>query len=848
MLPPTLLRTSLRDLVRRPLHTGLMILGVALGVAVVIAIDLANGAAQRGFAQSTEAVVGRATHQVLGGPSGLPEDLYRRLRVEGGVRRSAPAVEGVVVALDLDRQPLHVLGVDPLADAPFRGHLGGGSVAEAAFGPFFTDARAVLLGASLADRYGLAPGSPLRVQAGDQIVSLRVLGLVDTPDAESGRALDGLLILDVASAQRLLRMEGRLSRIDLILCDPREAEAIARLLPPDARLAPANEQSDAMAQLTSAFALNLTALSLLALVVGMFLIYNTVLFSVVQRRAVFGTLRALGATPGQVFALILVETALASALGTALGLGLGYVLGQSAVRLVSRTINDLYFVLKVTQAPLALATVAKGIALGLGAGLFAALGPALEAARVEPITALRPSTFEARARRLVPWLAAAGSALVAAGALALLAWPRSLAASFAGLFGVVLGIALAAPAFTVALMALLRPLASRLAGPIGRLATGTVSRAISRTGVAVAALMVAVSVTIGVGVMIASFRSTVVNWLDLTLQADLYISAPGPGGARAAATVLAPDLPMRVAAVPGVAEVETIRVVLVDSPKGEVHLAVSDATRPRSAALYRFSEGDPREVWARAREGAVLVSEPFAFRHALPPRGAEVTLRTDAGMRAFPVAGIYYDYATERGTVLMSRNVYERHWADRGRNSVAAYVAEGHEPAEVADAVRRALAGTALQVAENRTLRHEALKVFDRTFAVTEALRVLAVIVAFIGVWSALVALQVERTREIGTLQALGLLPGQLWGLTLLETGLIGLSAGLLSLPTGLLLATILIKVINVRSFGWTMQMHLEPMVLALALAVSVVAALLAAIYPVRRLQRLSIAEALRQE
>jgi putative ABC transport system permease protein len=225
-----------------------------------------------------------------------------------------------------------------------------------------------------------------------------------------------------------------------------------------------------------------------------------------------------------------------------------------------------------------------------------------------------------------------------------------------------------------------------------------------------------------------------------------------------------------------------------------------------------------------------------------------VTLRTDSGLRTFPVAGIYYDYAADRGTVLMSRNVYERHFADRGRNSVAAYVAEGQDPAAVADALRRALAGTALQVTENRTLRREALKVFDRTFAVTEALRVLAVIVAFIGVWSALVSLQVERTREIGTLQALGLLPGQLWALTLIETGLIGLSAGLLSLPTGLLLATILIEVINVRSFGWTMQMRVEPGILALALAVSVLAALLAAVYPVRRLQRLSIAEALRQE
>ena len=848
MLPPTLLRTGLRDLLRRPLHTGLMILGVALGVAVVIAIDLANGAAQRGFAQSTQAVVGRATHQVLGGPSGLSEDLYRHLRVEGHLRASAPVVEGLVVALDLDRRPLRVLGIDPLAEGPFRGHLGGGSLAQGDFAPFFTDPKAVLLGASLGERYGLVPGAPLRVQAGDQIVNLRVLGLVDTPDADSQSAIDGLLILDVASAQRLLRMEGRLSRIDLILQGPREAEAAARLLPDDARLAPASEQSDTVAQLTAAFELNLTALSLLALVVGMFLIYNTVLFSVVQRRAVFGTLRALGTTPGQVFGLILVETTVASAVGTAIGLGLGVLLGQSAVRLVTRTINDLYFVLAVHEAPLTLATVAKGIVLGLGAGLLAALGPALEAARVEPITALRPSTFEARARRLVPWLAAGGAVLAAAGAFALLAFEHSLALSFAGLFGVVLGIALAAPVFTVGLMSLLRPLASRLGGPIGRMATGTVSRAISRTGVAVAALMVAVSVTIGVGVMIASFRSTVVNWLDLTLQADLYISAPGPGGARSAAAVLAPEVPARVAAVPGVAEVETMRIVLVASPEGEVQLAVSDATRPRSAALYRFSEGDPREAWVRAQAGAVLVSEPFAFRHGIPPRGGQVTLRTDKGPSTFPVAGIYYDYATERGTVLMTRNVYERHWADRGRNSVAAYVAEGQEPGMVADAVRRALAGTSLQVAENRTLRREALKVFDRTFAVTEALRGLAAIVAFIGVWSALVALQVERTREIGTLQALGLLPEQLWALTLLETGLIGLSAGLLSLPTGLLLATILIKVINVRSFGWTMQMQVDPMVLALALLVSVLAALLAAVYPVRRLQRLSIAEALRQE
>ena len=848
MIPRALLRTGLRDLVRRPLLTALMVLGVALGVALVVAIDLANTAARRGFARSTEAVVGRATHQLRGGPGGLPEDVYRRLRVEHGVRPSAPVVEGVVTAIDLDHQPLRVLGIDPLAEAPFRGHLGGAAAADAAFAPFMTDPAAVLVGAAFAERHGLAPGSPLRVRAGDRVETLRVLGVVDPSGPESRELLDGLLLLDVGAAQRLLAMQGRLSYVDLVLQDPlRDAEALRRWLPPSARVVSASEQADTVAQLTAAFELNLQALSLLALVVGMFLVYNTVLFGVLQRRAIFGTLRTLGATPGQLFGLILAETLVTAALGSALGLGLGCLLGQSAVRLVTRTINDLYYVVAVSGASLTGATALEGVAMGLAAAAIAAIAPALEAASVEPVLALRPSTFEVRARRLVPGLAALGVLLAILGLVVLAFASRSLLLSFAGLGGVVLGLALVAPAFTVLLMALVRRTAARLAGPIGRLAAGSVARGVSRTGVATAALTVAVSVTISVSVMIASFRSTVENWLGLTLVADLYVSAPAPGSARSGSS-LSEEVPGLVAGVPGVAAIETLRVARVGSPLGEVQLAVTDATRVRSAGLYRFADGDPGAVWRRVREGAVIVSEPFAFRHRLPAHGASVTLDTDHGAASFPVAGIYYDYTTEAGIVLMAREVYERHWDDRGRTSVAAYVAPGHDPTAVAEAVRRALGGRALRVVENGALRREALRVFDRTFAVTQALRVLAVVVAFIGVWSALLSLQVERTRELGTLVALGLLPSQLWGLTLLETGLVGLAAGLLSLPTGLALAAILVRVINVRSFGWTMTLELPPLVLAQALAISVLGALLAAVYPVRRLQRLSVAAALRQE
>ena len=327
--------------------------------------------------------------------------------------------------------------------------------------------------------------------------------------------------------------------------------------------------------------------------------------------------------------------------------------------------------------------------------------------------------------------------------------------------------------------------------------------------------------------MIVGFRSTVEDWLDLTLRADVFVAAPSAGGARSFPT-LSPDVEAKVAAVPGVAWVETFRSVRVASPLGEVNLGVADPRRARDTRFYRLAEGDVERAWDAVRAGAVLVTEPFAFRHRLPAHGATVTLVTDHGPRAFPVAGVLYDYAAEQGTVFMTRNVYERHWDDRGTSSVGAHLAPGASVEEVTHAMRAALAGTALRVSPNRSLRAQALRIFDRTFAVTRSLRLLAVVVAFIGVWSALLALQVERTRELATLTVLGLGERQQWALGFLETGLMGAVAGLLALPLGWLLAFILVHVINVRSFGWTMRLAADPWLFVQAFLAAVGAAVLA--------------------
>lgn len=844
----SLLKTALRDSLRRPWLTGLLILSVALGVAVVVAIDMANESASRAFNLSTEAVVGKATHQIVGGPTGIDEAVYRELRINYGYRLSAPIVDGYAGAVEMGGQTLHVLGVDPFAEAPFRSYFTAQTNAPLeSLSNFFTQSGAALISADSAARFGLKPGDTITLRVDTNRRKAILVGLLRPPNDVSGRALEGLMLADISTAQELLGMQGRLSRIDLI-ATPALAETIKARLPTGLTLVTASEQANTVTQLTAAFQLNLTAFSLLALAVGMFLIYNTVMFAVVQRRYVLGIMRALGVTGDEIFRLILFEAAILGAVGAMLGLALGVLLGRATVALVTQTINDLYFSLTVRSVEIQPATLIKGVLLGIVAALIAAAIPALEASNVPPVTALQRSDLEGRVRRSLPNFTLAGMLLIGTGTVLIVFVQTGVVASFTGLFVGLFGMVMCVPIITVALMRIAAATLGQL-GLLARMAARTVINALSRTSIAIAALMVAVSVTIGVTVMIASFRTTVENWLDQTLRADIYISPPQASANRAVTMDL--TLPERIRALPGVGAIETLRSVTVQSPDfGPVRLNAIISTRRRAEyeSEVRFKSGEPREVFDQVEAGAVVVTEPFANRHHLRTNGGEVTLLTDHGPHTFPVAGISYDYSSDQGIVVMSLDVYRRYWNDPNISSVAVYVAPGANVDQVEDAVRAALSGSVVVVRGNRALREAALVIFDRTFAITAALRMVAIVVAFIGVLSALMALQLERTRELGTLRAAGMTLPQLWRLTLLETGLMGATAGLLSIPTGLALAAVLIYVINLRSFGWTIFFSAVPEVYIQALALSILAALFAAVYPMRRLSRMETAVALRSE
>ena len=403
-----------------------------------------------------------------------------------------------------------------------------------------------------------------------------------------------------------------------------------------------------------------------------------------------------------------------------------------------------------------------------------------------------------------------GLGLILAGFGLLFVPTRSLVISFLATFAVIVGCALLVPAATGLLMRWPAGYLGRIWGSLGRMAPRDVLNSLSRTAIAVMALMVAVSVTIGVSLMVSSFRKTVVTWLSETLQGDIYISAPS-------LTATTPSTPLEPSAIevarnwPGVERSYVLRSVSVGSPSGPVHVAATDNNRIGEERVFLSTDVKAVDLWNRMSEGAVIVSEPFANRVGLPLHDGKIILETSTGPQEFPVIGIYYDYASTQGTVLMALPIYQTLWQDQDLTAMALKLTPGSDIEKTTRQLQEGLSPVQrLLVRANQTLRAEVLEVFDRTFAITSALQLLATVVAFIGVLSALLSLELERQRELGILRAVGMTVRQLWGLLLLETGLMGGVAGLLSIPTGYLLALILVYIINRRSFGWTLQMECE--------------------------------------
>ncbi|MEE9276006.1 MAG: FtsX-like permease family protein [bacterium] len=864
-LPALLRRLALRRMREEPLRLALTVSGVALGVAVVLAIQLANTSAVRAFRNSLDAIAGEAHLQVGGGDLGIPEDLFLRVRDDAGVRYAAPVVQQAAWirkdqpgigrwkrGTDSQGRSILVLGVDLIGDSKFRRYKAGKDLSLEETLSRLADPEGIFLTRRLAEEIGVGEGERVQLDAAGRR-RFRVRGILQP--SKLAEVMEGrIAIMDIGVAQEAFARLGRLDRIDLILKKPDRLPEVRRrlaaLLPPGVVVERPVRRGEDVERMLASFQLNLTVLSGIALLVGCFLVFNAMSASVVRRRAEIGMLRALGMTARGVAALFAAEAALIGFAGSLLGLALGWLLARGTLLAVTRTIRNLYAFLQVSEVRADPLWFGAALAAGTGAALLSGLLPAIGAARVPPAPAARDAggAAEAGPRLLAGTLAAAGAAGGAALiAASLPAWGGVPLFGYLSALLVAAGLALLCPAAVAGGAALLRRLLGGALAPW--LAAHGMGRHLRRNAVTVASLATAVAMLVSLVVMIESFRETVMVWTGQTLRADLY-AAPSSRFIKGSSASFPAQVAERLRRVPGVAAVDILRVIRLPWRGGRVRVAGGDfrVAAARSGLLFR--EGESAEILRRAREaGEAIVTETFSLRFGvvegdvvrLPAPGAE------GGEVSLRVAGVYYDYTTNGGLLVVDEALFRRLWRDDRLSSAALYLAPGADRDRVWREAESLLAEDMVLIS-NSGLRRRVFDVFDQTFSITYALEAIALLVAALGVAAGLSSNVMERRREIGTLRSLGLSRRGVAAAVVGEAGLLGLIAAALGTGGGAALAAILVLVINKQSFGWTLRFGVPVWEILGYLSLIVLAALAAGWPPARAAARTPIAEAVREE
>lgn len=806
-------------------------LGVALGIASVLSIQIINRSAMGAFRGSMRAVSGDADVTVVPRLAALPDSLYATVLADPAVARAWPAYQVGVALRGHERYYLDVVGADLFApvDMPWTGAAT--DIAAALGEPGWA-----AITPSLAAELRLAPGDTFAVSSGTRTAVLHVGAIVDIQKVVP-LASRKLVIMDIAQVQSLLGNRGELTSIDVQLAPGTDtALAVPRLraaVGPGAEILTPTQREQRAEGLMRAFRLNLTALSLISLVVGFFLVHSATQAALVRRRTEFGILRAAGATRGQVLTLILAEVAVLGLAGVAIGLPAGYVAARANIGVVSQTISSLYLLNEIERLDVPPLLWILAAAIGLSGAMIGALGPALDLARADVKELLAPISLHERTGAAAGRFFLAGALMLAAAA----AWYFVFGQSWQpGGFVLAVAVLLAVPLLSPWLV---RVVASRLTVHRFGLAYSIRSLAVrlQTTSFAVASLAIAVAMLVGITVMVGSFRRTVTVWIAGTLRADVYITTLSWRGTGAVGT-LDDSIVTSIERMPGVRYADRLRGFLGFTGDRRVGVVGVDFALPEGEARFPLLAGDPGTAFRAVRqEGAVIITEPLARKAGLVP-GDSIPLTTPRGERRFRIAGVSYDYSSENGGIAMDLRTMATIYGPGPLNSIALYLEPGRDPERVIDEIRAALPAAPLNLRSNRSLRAEVFRIFDQTFAVTRLLQVLALLVAAGGITLTLLILGRERRSELAVYRALGAHRRQVFRFFVgkgVGIGLFGLAIGL---AAGAALAWILIFVINRAYFGWTLQLAWPWGQLAGGALTILLAAMIASLYPAARASR----------
>ena len=835
-------------------HKGraiLSMIGIALGVAVFVSVQTAIHTAIDSFNASVDHVSGKANFQITSFGRGFSEDLFPRVKSVPGVKAATPVIQYVSKIDEPIGEPLYLLGIDVFSDRPFREYQFYETADQDL--QFLKTSNAIAITEKLARRHGLKEGEKIHLTVGSKKVAFRITHLLKMEGPAN--SLEGNFgIVDIASAQEALEKVGLIDRIDLMV-DPalstEEVErALKKVIPPGVQVRRSDTRSGQIEKMVSAFHLNLTALSFISLIVGMFLIYNAISISIIQRRREIGILRSIGLGRPQVLGLFIGEAAWIGCLGSLAGIGIGIGLAKVMLYLVSRTITALYILVRAEHLSISPSLLLAGFGLGVLASVLSAIGPAREASRIAPKEALALGTLETKIKDRTWHFNLVGISLLILSLIFALQKPiahRPIFGFLAALL-IVVGVSFLIPSITTLLNRLIAPVLRLLLGPEGKLASRYIHDSMVRTVITIAALMTALSMLISISIMILSFRKTVDLWVEQSINGDVFIF-PGSYSITGYSALLPVEVSRELPSLPGVNAVDSFRALEVEYQGAPALIASVDGEVFLNMKVLRFTQGNPQPILRRFAAGqAILVTESFSLRHHVKA-GDRIRITTPEGEKEFPISGVFYDYSSDWGMILFEKNLFRSLWHDETLHSAGIYLKEGFSQDAFKEMIRERYSKPyRLFVVSHRELRKEVLKIFDQTFAITYALEFIAIVVAILGIVNSLNALIIERRRDIGILRAVGAFRRQIEKTTLIEAGLIGFFSYALGLLCGFLLSLLLIYVINKQSFGWTIQFSIPVWSLIQSWLVVMATSIGAGLLPARRAAQMNRVESLRME
>jgi len=816
-----------RNLRREWFLTALSVIGIALGIGLFIGVKVASDKAVSSFESDIRGMNTAMNFEIVD-TSGIdfPEGVYRA--VADRVDNCLPVLRAGAHLQALNE----TITIEGIYTTRLMSLMRPASGEPYDLERFLREPDGVVITKQLAEVLSLKKGEKVTALVYDREYSLNIVDVIDEP------SLPGkIVMMDIGNFQDYFQKTGYLSRIDLE-ADTETAQAVMEALPPHLALVSKEQSLQDRKALLKSFRYNLQFISLIAILVGLFLLYNTVFLSVIKRRTEIGILRGLGVHRTTVVMLFLSHGLLLGALGSVAGVVFGQAAASFSALAIERTISTIYSPIAISGALI----TAKDILLAFGLGIAVSLGasalPAYEASKVRPSETSREGSFEGRYLKYVSLLAAAGFASITFGVI--ISWYDYNAMPFdfpflayAGILCMIAGFALASPFFLSNVLRLIRLPAEKTFGVTGQIAINDMQGNVYRFSVALMSVAVSCALIIALLTLIFSFRGSLRSWIRQNINADVYVK-PSSCSSNFCFFPLSPELVELVSGFEAVDAVDRFRTLHIDFFGKKVVAGFGDMQLQKR---YRggHQELAPEEA---GQDKSVGISSYLGFRHNLKI-GDTVDIRTPRGTEQFVVRDVFSSYSTTAGFIYLDRQWLKQFWGREDATQVALYLREGSDIDRFIGRLKEAVRGRyAVDIMNNDELRKRVLAIFDKTFAITYAIEAISIAVSLIGVVNTLLTFVLERKREISVIRYLGGSWQQITRVLVLSAGVVGLGGIFLGSFMGLAMSVIFITVINKISFGWEIQFRVPYLYLSGVTAVLFLTTLLSGLIPARVARR----------